>query len=64
MQDKKSRNIFKKKMNRSYLSSSAVILRWNLDFSSLITEESASAPFANSIFPRCKMAATTPKIAS
>lgn len=63
MQDKKSRNIFKKEINR-YLSSSAVTLRWNLDFSSLITEESTSAPFANSIFPRCKMAATTPKIAS
>jgi len=48
----------------AYFRSSAVTLRWNLDFSSLMTEESISSPFANSIFPRCKIAAITLKIAS
>lgn len=47
-----------------YLRSSAVMLRWNLDFSFLMTEESTSSPFANSTFPICKTAATTLKIAT
>jgi hypothetical protein len=32
--------------------SSAVILRWNLDFSSLMTEESISFPLEKLILPR------------
>lgn len=51
-------------LKEAYLSNSAVVLRWNLDFSSFMTEESTSSPFANSTFPRCRIAATTIKIAS
>lgn len=46
------------------MSSSDVILRWNVDCSSFRDDESASSPLENSIFPRWRMAATTLKIAS
>lgn len=48
----------------SYMKSSAAVLRWNQDFSSLGMDESVSFPFANSTFPRCRIAATTRNIAS
>ena len=44
--------------------SSAVIWRWNLDCSSSRTDESVSSDFANLMFPRWRIAATTLKIAS
>lgn len=48
----------------TYMRSSAAVLKWNQDFSSLGIDESISVPLANSIFPRCRMEATTRKIAS
>lgn len=48
----------------SHMKSSAAVSRWNQDFSSLGKDESTSFPFLNSMFPRCKIAATTLKIAS
>ncbi len=45
-----------RRQNRSnqntHMSKSAAIWRWNLDFSSLIADESNSFPGENSIFPR------------
>jgi succinylglutamate desuccinylase len=49
---------------QAYIKSSAAVLRWNLDLSSFITDESTSLPFAKLIFPRCSTAATTRNIAS
>jgi hypothetical protein len=46
------------------MKSSAAVIRWNQDFSSLGMDESVSFPFANSMFPRCRIAATTRNIAS
>ena len=46
------------------MKSSAAVLRWNRDFSSLGTEESASLPSENSTFPKWRIAATTLNIAS
>lgn len=48
----------------SYMRSPETILRWNLDLSSFITDESISFPLAKSILPRWRIAATTLKIAS
>ena len=46
------------------MKSSAAVLRWNWDFSSLGAEESSSFPSPNSMFPKWRMAATTLNIAS
>jgi len=46
------------------MKSSAAVLRWNWDFSSLGTEESASLPSVNSTLPKWRIAATTLNIAS
>ena len=46
------KSAFHSKKLCTYMKSSAAVLRWNQDFSSLGTEESASFPFANSMFPR------------
>lgn len=46
------------------MKSSAAVLRWNLDLSSLGAEESGSLPSPNSIFPKWRIAATTLNIAS
>lgn len=47
-----------------YMKSSAAVLRWNWDLSSLGIEESASLPSENSTLPRWRIAATTLNIAS
>lgn len=47
-----------------YMNSSAAVLKWNKDFSSLGTDESISFPFENSMLPRWRIAATTLNIAS
>ena len=49
---------------QAYMRSSAVVWRWNLDSSSSRTDESVSSDFANLMFPRWRIAATTLKIAS
>lgn len=51
-------------IQNSYMSSSAVILRWNLACSSFGTDESTSFPLVKTILPRWRIAATTLKIAS
>lgn len=48
----------------AYINSSAAVLRWNQEFSSLGSEESVSFPFLNSMFPKWSIAATTRKIDS
>lgn len=48
----------------AHMKSSAAVFKWNLDFSSLGSEESGSLPFENSILPRWRIAATTLNIAS
>jgi hypothetical protein len=48
----------------TYISSSATVLRWTIDFSSLNLEESISFPLEKLMFPRWRIAATTLKIAS
>lgn len=46
--------MFNKNVSESItnIKSSAVVLRWNQDFSSFGTDESISFPLANSMFPR------------
>lgn len=48
----------------TYMRSSATVLRWNFDLSSLGTDESTSFPLVNSMLPIWRIAATTLKIAS
>lgn len=63
-QKKVEKRLKKKQRKYFYLSNSAVVLRWNIDLSSLITEESISFPLENSILPKWRIAATTLNIAS
>jgi len=48
----------------AYIKSSAAALRWNLAFSSFITDESTSLPFTKLMFPRWSTAATARNVAS
>ncbi len=58
------RTFHQKRELETYIRSSDAAWRWKLDFPSLTFDESDSGPCINSIFPKCKMAATTRNIAS